>query len=179
MGLINYNSPDYQRLVQRTMSSPLVQTNPSMQRKLMTQHTRNVMQQRVKLNSSLAAKARMENETQYQNKMMGFNERGMGLREQEMGLRGQAQDLRFQGERTDDAFRLAGLDLRNKELKWKESDLNTQTWLGLLPMGYSLYEGDRRAKQTDALTKAQTDFYKNNTQEPQLKVWGLPKNGAY
>ena len=74
MGLINYDSPDYQRLVQRAMSSPLVQTNPAMQRKLMTQHTRNVMQQKVKLNSALSAKAQMENEAQFKNKMMGFRD---------------------------------------------------------------------------------------------------------
>lgn len=161
MPLINYESPDYQRMYQRTMQSPLMQTNPAMHRKLMSQYAKQVTQQRVALESAVQSREQTKHKIDYNNKMMGLAEREMGIKEVGADIRSRAQTEQARGNQISETYNFGKLSLGEKEMKDKEEDLDMQTLMGLVPLGYSIYEGNRRAKQTDDLTAAQMDFYTN------------------
>lgn len=165
MSIINYESPAYQSMVQRAMANPLARTNPALQRKLQSQYTTQVMQQRTRMESAVQAKMQSEQATDYATKSMGLKERGMGLAEEAQALRGKSFEQSVAGNKISEQGRLGMLGVEEQKMKDQFDDLNTQSWMGLIPAVWGAYEGNRRAKATDALADAQMQVAKGQMRQ--------------
>lgn len=133
MSFINYDNPEYQRMLQRAMANPLARSNPSaMQRKIQRKFVDDRMKQKTALENVMLAKARMENEVDFQGKKLGLEQ--LSLNEQ------------IRSNQAKEAFRSGELAIRNKKLNWDYDDMNKQALYGLLPMGYAAWESARRNK---------------------------------
>ena len=177
MPLINFESPDYQRMVQRTMASPLARTNPSMMRKLQATHTKNVMTQRMAMEGAVQHKMAQEQKSDYMNKSLGIEERGMGLKETAMTLRQEGQKEQFRGNQITEQFKAGDLKQRQGQMTDNEDDSTMQMVMGLLPAAYSVYEGCRRANLTDSQTadrKLWQDQMLFGTKNPNFKAPNKP-----
>jgi hypothetical protein len=165
MSIINYESPDYQRMVQKAMASPLARTNPALQRNLQTQYTKQVMTQRQRMDSAIRSKMRSEMETDYSQKSLGLKERGMGLAEEAQALKGKAFEQSVQGNLIDEQFKSSRLSLDDRRVQDDIDDLNTQSWMGLIPAVWGAYEGNRRARATDELAETRLQFAKGQMRD--------------
>lgn len=171
MSLINYDSPDYQRLIQRAMASPLARSNPSsVIRQIQRQHTDNTMKRRLALNSSLLRKASLESDIANKNKMLDFRsqeldiaEKAEGIKEQEMGLQFNALNEASRHAQVSEGLQFGGLGLKQKELNQQMGDLNS-LW-PLAPIALNMYEGRQRANATNRLAQKQENLLNTLTKE--------------
>ena len=171
MSLINYDSPDYQRLIQRAMASPLARSNPSaVIRQVQRQHTDNTMKRRLALNSSLLRKAALESDIADKNKMLDFRSRELDLadqaeaiKEQQMGLQFTALNEASRHAVATEGLRYGELGVQQKELKQNMGDLNS-LW-PIVPIAFNTLEGRRRADITNQLAQKQENLLDSLTKE--------------
>jgi hypothetical protein len=145
MPLINYNSPDYQQMIQKVMSRPLVNQGAA-RRSVQQKFVGDRMRSSLALDDVMLRRKAMENE--------------LALGERRLGINEQAQNARY-------AAAIGRHQLARDQFGRNRSDLNRQMLFGLAPMVYSVYEGNRRAKQMQAFTDKQNqfmaDWYRRNS----------------
>jgi len=171
MSLINYDSPDYQRLVQRAMASPLARSNPSaVLRQVQRQHTDNTMKRRLALNSSLLRKSALESEMANKNKLLDFRSRELdiadkaeGIREKQMGLRFDALAEQTRHSMVSEGLNFGGLGVKQKGLNQANDDLNS-LW-PIVPIAFNTWEGRRRAEITNKFAQKQENLLDSLSKE--------------
>jgi len=171
MSLINYDSPDYQRLVQRAMASPLARSNPSaVLRQVQRQHTDNTMKRRLALNSSLLRKSALESEMANKNKLLDFRsqeldiaDKAEGIREKQMGLRFDALAEQTRHSMVSEGLNFGGLGVKQKGLNQANDDLNS-LW-PIVPIAFNTWEGRRRAEITNKFAQKQENLLDSLSKE--------------
>lgn len=171
MSLINYDSPDYQRLIQRAMASPLARSNPSaVVRQVQRQHTDNTMKRRLALNASLLRKAGLEADIADKNKMLDFRSRELDIadqaeliKEQEMGLRFTALNEASRHAVASEGLAYGDLGVKQKELKQNMGDLNS-LW-PIVPIAFNTLEGRKRAEITNQFAQKQENLLDSLTKQ--------------
>lgn len=128
MSFINYDSPDYQRMMQQAAASSRGNT-AAMRRKVQQKYVGDVMQRRGKIQDVQAQDASAT-------KNLDYGRRALGLKAQ--GLQDRLAGQRYMNQ------------MSMREMKDRSSDLNRGMLMGLAPLAYSTWAGNQRKQRTQA-----------------------------